>query len=382
MSVGVAAPRLSRADTSWLTEWRRTLDWPILVCAIILLACGMMLSLAAGPPAAARTGLADPYHYVYRQTAFAIGACLILLTASLMDRRWARRIGALAFFAALILMGLILLVGYEAKGAQRWLRFAGFSLQPSEIVKPGLVILTAWLLAQRREFPGAPWTGLALVFQAATVGLLLLQPDVGQAVLLSAVLLVTFMVAGMSWRLAGGLAAGGAGLAGLLYATLPHVRYRVGSFLNPAAYDTYQIDRAGEAIARGGLTGAGPGEGTVKAALPDAHTDFIFAVLGEEFGLFAMIAVIGLYAFTSLRGLLLAARLEDPYPRTAASGLFALFALHAAINIGVNVSLLPPKGITLPFLSYGGSSLAGTALTLGLAFALIRRPTRPRRLHG
>jgi len=372
MSVGVAAPRLSRADTSWLTEWRRTLDWPILVCAIILLACGMMLSLAAGPPAAARTGLADPYHYVYRQTAFAIGACLTLLTASLMDRCWARRIGALAFFAALILMGLILLVGYEAKGAQRWLRIAGLSLQPSEVVKPALVVLAGWLLAQRDLFPRAPWIAIATGLLALTIALLLLQPDVGQSVLLAAAFLAVFFVSGLPRLLAAGFAAGGAAIGGLLYASLPHVRFRVNSFFFPDAHDTYQIDTAHEAIRRGGLTGAGPGEGMVKTHLPDPHTDFIYAVLAEEYGLVAALLLIAAFAFITVRGILLSAEIADPYPRAAAAGLFTLFGLQAAINIGVNVGLLPPKGMTLPFLSYGGSSLIGSALTIGFALALIR----------
>jgi cell division protein FtsW len=174
-------------------------------------------------------------------------------------------------------------------------------------------------------------------------------------------------------------AGGGAALAGALYALLPHVRYRVNSFLDPSAYDTYQIDKAAEAISRGGLLGAGPGEGTVKASLPDAHTDFIFAVMVEEYGLLAALALIGLFAFIAIRGVLLAARNGDPYVRAAATGLFALFGLQAVINIGVNVALIPPKGMTLPFISYGGSSLAGTAITLGFALALMRRPLPSRR---
>lgn len=379
---GLAAPDLSRADASWTTEWRRTVDWPILLGAAVLLGMGLMLALAAGPPAAARIGYSDPYHFVLRQAVFVAAAAIVLIGASMLDRQLARRAAAFIFILAFALMAMILIFGHEAKGAQRWIRLAGFSLQPSEMVKPALIVLTGWLLAQRKLYPDGPWAVVAFAFFAVTLGLLLLQPDVGQAALLSAAFIITFFVSGLPWRWAAGFAAGGAALAGGLYALLPHVRYRVNSFLDPSAYDTYQVDKAGEAIARGGVLGAGPGEGTVKAALPDAHTDFVYAVLGEEFGLVAALGLIALYAFITLRGLSLAGRMTDPYPRAAAAGLFALFGLQAVINIGVNIALLPPKGMTLPFLSYGGSSLIGTALTLGLALALIRRPGLGRRDYG
>ena len=211
------------------------------------------------------------------------------------------------------------------------------------------------------------------MFFCVTLGFLLLQPDVGQSALLSAAFIVTFFVSGLPWRWAAIFAGGGAALSSLLYATLPHVRFRINSFINPTQYDTYQIDKASEAIGRGGLFGVGPGEGKIKTALPDAHTDFIYAVLGEEFGYIAAVGLIFIFGFIVWKGLRAAARLHDPYPRAAASGLFALFGLQAAINIAVNVSLIPPKGMTLPFVSYGGSSMIGTALTLGLALALIRR---------
>ncbi|MEM1106732.1 MAG: putative peptidoglycan glycosyltransferase FtsW [Pseudomonadota bacterium] len=369
----LAAPGLSRADTSWLTEWRRTVDWPILVAAMALLAVGLLLSLAAGPPAAPRLGYDAPYALVVRHSVFAAGALALMVATSLMDRQMARRAAAILFFGALTLMAILLLAGHEAKGAQRWLRIFGFSLQPSEIAKPALMVLIGWLLAQRAALPEGPWAAIAFTVYAATLGLLLLQPDVGQAALLSAAFILAFFVSGLPVRWAAGFAASGIVLAGSLYAALPHVRQRINSFLDPSAYDTYQIDKAAEALSRGGLFGAGPGEGTVKRSLPDAHNDFIYAVLGEEFGLLAALIVIALLAFITLRGLGLAARVDDAYPRTAAAGLFILFGLQALINIAVNVALIPPKGMTLPFLSHGGSSFAGIALTLGLALALVRR---------
>ncbi len=362
-----------RSSQAFLTEWRRGLDWPILLAAITLLGIGLMMSLAAGPPAAARLGYEDQFFFVKRQAVFALAALTLLIGTSLLDRIWARRFAALVFLGSLGLLAYILLMGYEAKGAQRWLRIGGFSLQPSEFVKPALILMTGWLLAQRQMFPNGPWAAVTLVFFSVTLGFLLLQPDIGQSALLTAAFVVTFFVSGLPWRWAAIFAGAGAGLSAILYAALPHVRFRVNSFINPTAYDTYQIDKASEAIARGGLLGVGPGEGRIKQALPDAHTDFIYAVLGEEFGYIAAVGVIVLFGFIVWRGLRAAARLHDPYPRAAASGLFALFGLQAAINIAVNVSLIPPKGMTLPFVSYGGSSMIGTALTLGLALALIRR---------
>ena len=363
----------SRSSGVFLSEWRRGLDWPIALAALTLLGIGLMLSLAAGPPAAARHELADSYYYVKRHSAFACLAIGILFSVSCLNRVWARRLAAVVFVGSLALLAFILLSGHEAKGARRWIRLGAFTLQPSEFVKPALIVLTGWLLAQRQMYPTGPWAMITFVFFVVTLGLLILQPDIGQSALLTAAFVVTFFVSGLPWRWAAIFASGGAALSGLLYATLPHVRFRVNSFVNPTAYDTYQIDKASEAIGRGGLLGVGPGEGTIKTALPDAHTDFIYAVMGEEFGYIAAVGVIFLFGFIVWKGLRASARLHDPYPRAAASGLFALFGLQAAINIAVNVSLIPPKGMTLPFVSYGGSSMLGTALTLGLALALIRR---------
>lgn len=362
----------ARSDRSILAEWRRTLDWPLMIASFILLGIGLVLSLAAGPTEAERLGY-DRMHFVTKHMVFVAISSVLLIGVSLLDKQWARRFSALVFLGAFILMAWILFNGHEAKGAQRWLRVFGFSLQPSEMIKPAVIVLCGWLLAQRELFPGGPFAAVAFVLYAVTIGLLLLQPDVGQTALLTAAFFITFFVSGLPWKWAAGFFGGGAAMAGMLYATLPHVRQRINSFIDPTAYDTYQVDKAREAIARGGIPGAGPGEGTIKTSLPDAHTDFIYAVMSEEFGYLAALVLMALFAFITLRGILSASRLDDPYPRAAATGLFALFGLQAAINIGVNVGLLPPKGMTLPFVSSGGSSLIGIALTLGLGLALIRR---------
>ena len=362
----------ARSDVSPIAEWWRTVDKTMLSALLALIAVGMLTSLAASPAAAQRLGEA-PYYYVYRQGVFAFAAMAVLIGGSILSPVWVRRVAGVVFIGAFMMMAAVLLIGHEAKGAQRWIRLAGFSFQPSELVKPSLIILTAWLLAQRERFPKAPWAFMAFAFYAATVGLLLMQPDVGQSILLTAVFAMTFFVSGMSVIWAVSMLIGGLTMATSLYALLPHVRFRVNSFLDPAQYDTYQVDKARQALERGGLLGAGIGEGEVKHSLPDAHTDFIYSVIGEEYGLVVCFSLILVFAVITMRGMIRASNHPDPYPRAAGVGLFALFGLQAAINIGVNVSLIPNKGMTLPFISYGGSSLMGSALTLGLALALTRR---------
>src|SRR6185503_1482788 len=362
-----------RSDASPLAEWWRTVDKGLIAAALILLVAGLMLSLAAGPAAANRIGYDDPFYFVYRQALFVFVAALILVASSTLDAMWARRLCAVLFVICFFLMAALLLVGHEAKGATRWLRFGGTTFQPSEIVKPALIVLSAWLLAQRDKFPKGPWAPIAFAFYAVTVGLLLLQPDVGQSALLTAGFIIVFFVSGLPWQWAASFVVGGAGLGWGLYSLLPHVRLRVNSFLNPTEYDTYQIDKAREAIERGGMFGVGAGEGTIKRLLPDAHTDFVYSVAGEEFGLLALALLTLLFAVISIKGVMGAAKQTDVYQRAAGVGLYSLFGLQAAINMAVNLSLIPPKGMTLPLVSSGGSSLMGTALTLGLALALTRK---------
>lgn len=360
------------------------MDWGLLGGAFFLIAIGLLMSLAAGPSAAARYGYDNPYFFSVRQTMFAGAGVVLMLGTSMLDRAWARRVAAFILFIALALMVYILIGGgHEAKGAQRWIRIAGFSLQPSELAKPALIVISGWLLAQREQYPNQIWEAVAFIFFAVTVGMLLLQPDVGQSFLLTVAFIVTFFVSGLPWKWAAAFAGGGTALAGLLYALLPHVRARLNGFFAMKEGDHSQIDRAAEAIARGGLFGVGPGEGHVKARLPDAHTDFIFAVMAEEFGLIAAIVLLAVFALLVLRGFRAAARVQDGYARAASAGLFTLFGLQAAINLAVNLALIPPKGMTLPFVSYGGSSMLGTGLTLGLALALVRgQGTRTRGRYG
>ncbi|MBI1340317.1 cell division protein FtsW [bacterium] len=364
----------SRTNTSPFAEWWRTVDKGLIAAALILIGGGLVLSMVASPAAASRIGYSDPYYFFYRHAAFAAVATMVLFAASLLDERWVRRLAVVVFIVGFVLMAVVLLAGHEAKGAQRWIRIGGSTFQPSELVKPALIVAAGWLLSQRRRYPGGPWEVVAFCFYAATMGLLLLQPDVGQAVLLSAAFGAVFFVSGLSWIWGMGMASGGVALAFGLYHLLPHVRRRVDSFFSPSGFDTYQVDKAHEAIERGGAFGVGPGAGQVKFDLPDAHTDFVYSVLGEEFGLVWCVALIIFVAVITVKGIMSAANHPEPFPRAASVGLFTMFGLQAAINIAVNVSLIPPKGMTLPLVSSGGSSLIGSALTLGLAFALLRRP--------
>lgn len=352
----------------------------LLVCGGLLLTFGFLYALTASPTAAARMGYDSTFMFGMRQGAFALAAALVCLGVCWLPDVTVRRAGVLTLLGALALLAMVLLVGHEAKGAQRWLRVAGLSLQPSEFAKPALVIAMAWMLSSgvtQRGFPGAT---MAIALYGVTAALLIAQPDYGQTALLLIVLAAMLYMSGASWRLfagGGALAAAGGFLA---YRFTPHVQARINDFLDPDTR-SFQVARALDAIASGGVFGRGPGEGIVKTSLPDAHADFVFAAAAEEFGWMASIGFVALYVLIAWYGLRRAARLVDPFAQLAASGLIILFCAQAAIHIAVNVSISPAKGMTLPLVSYGGSSLIGSALTLGLALALLR--DRPGAfLHG
>lgn len=363
---------LARSNRSAIAEWTRTIDRPILIVCIGLIAVGLVLSLAAGPIAAERLRYEDRFFFVTRHSVFAVAAIITLIGASVFDPVQVRRLCGLMFVCAFLLMAVIYVVGHEAGGGRRWLRFAGFSLQPSEFIKPAFIVLTGWLLAQKQDYPEGPWAYVALSLFVSTLGLLLLQPDVGQSALIAGAFIAVFFVSGLPLRWLIAFVGGGAVLGGVLYLTMSHVHNRVNAFFNPDT-EAYQIERALAAQASGGLMGVGPGEGEIKRSIPDGHTDFVFSIMMEEFGLVGALFLIAVFLFIVFRGLMLASRISDPYRRYAASGLFAIFGLQAAINLAVNVNLMPPKGMTLPFISYGGSSLLASALTIGLALALVRR---------
>jgi cell division protein FtsW len=369
---------LSRTDRSLLANWWWTVDRWSLAAIMSLIVAGILLTLAASPAVAGRIGL-EPFYFVYRQLSFVAPALIVIFTVSFLSPRDVRRLALGLFGVSLFLMLMTLFVGPEIKGAQRWLLFGPFSVQPSEFVKPAFVVLAAAALAENHRVPGFPGTAMAAGLYVMVAGVLILQPDFGQTLLLTIVCGAMFFLGGMRWQwLAAFAGVGVAGLAGA-YVFLPHVASRIDRFMNPDRGDTYQVDTALNAFAQGGLSGVGPGEGSVKFVLPDAHTDFIFAVAGEEFGLAACTVLLVLFGVIVRRTLIHAHEERDHFVQLAASGLAVMFGLQAVINIAVSLSLLPAKGMTLPFVSYGGSSMLALALTAGMLLALTRRRTAAQR---
>ncbi|MFC0634491.1 putative lipid II flippase FtsW [Brevundimonas balnearis] len=368
------APAFSRNDTSPVAKWFWTVDRGLLGAALALMGLGVMLSFASSPAAInADESITDPFHYAWRMLVFSGGGLVVMLTASLMSPRGVRRIAVLALVGAIGVMLLLPFIGNEVKGASRWVDLGPFSLQPSEFAKPGLIVFAAWMFAETQKGKGVPGVSIAFLAYAITVGLLLIQPDIGQTLLITTTFMAVFFMAGVPFKWMAVLMS--LALAGMtsLYFLFDHVRSRVAKFVSPGVEDTHQIDRASEAIRAGGLVGRGVGEGVMKRHVPDLHTDFIYSVGAEEFGLVLSLILIGLYAYIVLKGMRRAMRLTDPFEQTAAAGLFMLIGLQAAINVAVNLNLIPTKGMTLPFISYGGSSMLAMALTMGFALALTRR---------
>ncbi len=361
-----------RTDTSLVGRWWWTVDRWTLLAVALLIAIGTLLTLAASPAVAEKLGL-DPQHFVLRQVVFLPLAIAVMFIVSLMSPRGVRRISAIGLAISLIFVGLTLLMGEEIKGATRWLQLAGLSIQPSEFVKPCFAVTAAWMLAEQRRREGVPGGLICCALFAVVVWLLVSQPDFGMTAVVSAVWFGQCFIAGLPMLWVGILAVLGLVGAVVAYATSAHVASRIDLFLNPASGDSYQIDRAMDAFGQGGLLGRGPGEGMVKRVLPDAHTDFIFSVAGEEFGLIACLIIVGLFGFVTMRGFARLLHEEDLFVLLAAAGLLTQFGLQALINIGVNVNLLPTKGMTLPFISYGGSSMLALALAMGMVLALTRR---------
>ena len=361
----------SRADRSPIAEWWWTVDRWFLAAFLLLMGLGVVLSFAASPAVAERIGVA-PMHFVQRQIMFMIPAFAVMIGVSFLPTAWVRRFAAIALVLGIGALAMTLFFGMEVKGSRRWLYLAGLSVQPSEFLKPAFVVTCAVLFSLREKRPEMSGNLLAIVLFALVGSLLVAQPDLGQTMLVGATWGTMFFIAGLPWIwivVLGGLAvAGGFGA----YATFPHVTQRIDRFLTGEG-DTFQVDTAVQAITHGGWLGQGPGEGTVKQILPDSHTDFVFAVAGEEFGILVCMLIAFVFAFIVLRGLSFAMSEEDGFKRLAVAGLSVNFGLQALINLSVNLQLIPPKGMTLPFVSYGGSSLIAVALGMGMLLALTRR---------
>jgi len=365
----------SRTERTPFADWWWRVDRLMLAAIAALMLGGILLSLAASPPVATRIGL-DPFHFVNRHVMYLAPAFVVLIATSFLEPRQIRRIALVVFAVSIVLTAATLAFGAEVKGARRWIVLAGINIQPSEFLKPAFVILIAWLFGESVRRPEMPANSVALALLLLVAGLLVLQPDFGQTMLIVLVWSALFFMAGMRWVWVAGLA--GTALAGLAgaYFTVPHVALRIKRFLDKSSGDTFQVDTALESFVRGGWLGRGPGEGTMKRILPDSHTDFVFAVAAEEFGIILCLVLVALFAVIVLRALLHALRAEEPFTRFAVAGLAMLFGLQSAINMAVNLHLIPAKGMTLPFISYGGSSLISLAYGMGMMLALMRG--RPR----
>ena len=366
---------VSRLERTPFAAWWWTIDRLLLAALLALMLGGIVLSLAASPPVASRLGL-EPFYFVSRHVLYLIPALAVLLGVSFLPPRYVRRLALIVFAVSVLMVLGTLHFGAEVKGARRWIVLLGVNIQPSEFLKPAFVILIAWLFGESARRPEMPANTMALGLLLVAVTGLVMQPDFGQTMLVSLVWSALFFLAGMRivWVIGlGGVAAVGLATA---YMLVPYVARRIERFRDPSSGDTFNIDQALESFQQGGWFGRGPGEGTVKRILPESHTDFVFAVAAEEFGIVLCLVLVAVFAFIVLRTLRHAMRSEDPFARFAAAGLAIMFGLQSAINMAVNLHLMPAKGMTLPFISYGGSSMISIAYGMGMLLALTRE--RPR----
>jgi cell division protein FtsW len=367
---------LSRASRSGFAAWWWTIDRVALLAMVALIVIGLMLAFAASPAATAGPFTTGDFRFAVKQIAFAAIAGLILIASSLLSMRGVKKLALLLYGLALLGSALVLLSGSEVLGAKRWIDLGWISLQPSEFLKPGFAILAAALLAEQRDLRIAkPFLTFLLVVPALV--LLVLEPDAGQTALLFVLWGVLLFFYGINLVWMGIFGASALGVGAFVYFLLPqtHVHHRIEQFFDPSKTG-YQTGLALKAFAHGGVTGTGPGAGTIKYHIPEAHSDFIFAVAGEEFGLVLCALIAALFCLLSVRLLLRSARMNDAFASLSGAGLAAVVALQAFINMGVAVSLLPAKGMTLPFISYGGSSLFAVAVTMGFALAVTRERSR------
>ncbi|RUV32560.1 MULTISPECIES: putative lipid II flippase FtsW [unclassified Mesorhizobium] len=370
----------SRLDKSPVATWWWTVDRWFLAAFLSLMGLGIVLSFAASPAVAQRIGL-DSFHFATRQIIFTIPALGVMLAVSFLESRQIRRMALAMLCVMLVLMVAVLYIGVEVKGARRWVSLAGVSIQPSEFLKPAFVVICAWLFAEHKRQPDIPGNLFAMLLLALVISLLVAQPDFGQTMLVLGTWGVMFFMAGLPWLWI--IALGAAGIGGVFaaYTVFPHVAGRIDRFMTGEG-DTFQVDMGRDALINGGWFGVGPGEGTVKRVIPDSHADFVFSVAGEEFGLIMCFFIMTIFAFIVLRGLSTALKEQDDFTRYAVGGLVTVFGLQSVINMAVNLQLMPAKGMTLPFISYGGSSQIAIAISMGMVLALTRKRPEKRKQLG
>jgi len=360
-----------------LSRWWRTLDKSVLTAILILFSIGLLLGLASSPPLAEKNGLA-PFHYVYRQAIFGSLALFVMVVFSMLPSKVIRRLGVIGFLLCFVALGLLPFFGTDfGKGAVRWYGLGFASVQPSEFLKPGFIVTVAWLISANGQINGPPGRLWSFIITMLVVALLIIQPDFGQACLILFGWGIIYFVAGASFILLAALALMVLAAGSIAYSYSEHFAKRIDGFLSPDIDPRTQLGYATNAIQEGGFFGVGVGEGQVKWSLPDAHTDFIISVAAEEYGLFLVVLIILLFTWIVLASLIRLLKEKDAFNRLAGSGLVAMFGIQAIINVGVAVRLLPAKGMTLPFVSYGGSSIIAMGITAGMLLALTRvRPQK------
>lgn len=355
-----------------IISWWWRIDRYCLAAIGLIILFGTLLVATASPAIAERIGFGQ-FYFLKRHLIFLFLSIMLMITVSFVPVKTIKRFSLLAYIGGILALILVMLAGQDVNGAKRWLSIGGISLQPSEFMKPIFIIFTAWLLSQAKTREGFAGFRLSFMSYVLLVAFLVTQPDLGMTIVISAVWAAQWFLAGieMLWIMIFVVI----GLLGLLlaYLCLPHVAQRIDSFISPSQHSNYQVQKSLESFNNGGLTGTGPGEGVVKQHLPDSHTDFIFAVAGEELGAFVCLLIVGLYGFIILRGLLRMMEEQDLFIMFSVSGLLIQFGGQAMINMGVAVNLLPTKGMTLPFISYGGSSMLAMGLAMGLLLALTKR---------
>jgi cell division protein FtsW len=364
-------PTLSRADNSLLGRWWWTVDRWTLGAIGALIGVGYIMMLAASPSVAERIGSSRDL-FIFKQVFFLAVAGGVVVGVSLLSPRNIKRLAIVGCIVALLMTAATLFIGVEIKGARRWIALPGMAMQPSEFLKPCFAVVAAWLISEGRRSPRFPGMWIAFAIFGVILLLLKSQPDIGMMAVIVAVFLCQLYIGGLNLFLVAaslGIVSGGAFLAYLLF---PHVQSRVQRFLHPQSGDSYQVTTALEAFGNGGLFGRGPGEGRVKDVLPDAHADFVYAVAGEEYGMLVCVLILGVFAFIVLRGLLRLVKEQDLFVVLACTGLVSGFGLQAFVNMASTLQLIPTKGMTLPFISYGGSSVIAVALGMGMLLALTR----------
>jgi cell division protein FtsW len=363
---------LDRTNTSIVGRWWWTVDRVNLFAILLIVVIGSVLVVAGSPPVAKRLDL-PAFYFVHRHHIFLVIGTVVMLVVSMLPAVTIRRFAVLGLAGSIFLMMLVPFLGEATKGAHRWINLLGISVQPSEFMKPFFAVVMAWVCAENHKRLDFPGYRVAVGLYVLVVILLLVQPDLGMTITVTAMWAFQLFLAGLPflWVFVMGLLSV-VGAVGA-YHLFPHVAKRINSFLDPAAGDNYQISKSLEAFRNGGVFGRGPGEGEVKQFLPDSHTDFIFAVAGEELGVIVCLVILCLFAFVVLRGFSRVWKENDLFIVLAVSGLLTLFGLQAVINMGVAVNLFPAKGMTLPFLSYGGSSVVAIAMGMGMMLALTRK---------